>query len=159
MQTYFGVDADTRTNIAQAFARAVHDSFADLANVQLVKEFVSHDSDGSLPGIVASPTVFCFEIAGSAGERFDRNELKRVHQTLNTSIEGARFHLGQPVMIGENRAALRIALGAPLVIDIARERSLGDNLAERIDWMGKMIEQLGHQVQRLATSADIKQTS
>nr|AKB95185.1 hypothetical protein [uncultured bacterium] len=159
IKAYFGVDRTTRNKIAKAFAQAVHDCFDILPNVQLVKEFVCHDADGILPGIVLSPTVFSFEVTDDAGDRLDRDALKRLHKTLNTEIDGMRFHLGQPVMIGQNRAVLRVALGAPLVVDVARERSLGDSLDDRIGWMHNMLEQLSHQVQRLATSADIKQPS
>lgn len=156
IEAYFAVDRTTRNKIAKAFADTVHQCFDGRPNLQLVNEFVCHD-DGIFAGIVSSPTVFSFEISGDEGDRLDRDALKRLHKTLNADVDGTRFHLGQPVMIGQDRAVLRVALGAPLVVDVAKERSLGDTLADRVDWMQNMLEQLSHQVQRLATSADIQQ--
>lgn len=159
IQNYFAVDSALRKKIAKAFATALHDCFAELPNVQFIKEFICRDADGVLESIESCPTVFSLELTDDAGQRLGRDQLKRLHHRLNSEIEGMRFHLGQPVMIGEDRCVLRVALGAPLIIDVATETSLGSNLTERIDWMQQMIHRLSNQVQRLATSVDVRQPS
>lgn len=159
IESYFAIDRRVRELIAGNFARAITESFRNLPNVSLLEPFVSGGEDVALPAIVKTPTVFSIELTDSAGTPLGQDALKVLHHQLNVGAAGTRFHLGQPVMIGTDRYVLRIALGGPLVIDIATDQSKGAHLRDRLESMKRMIGQLGAQIQALTESADVLQQS
>lgn len=65
-----------------------------------------------------------------------------------------RFHIGQPVRLSAPEvpelSVLRLALGAPLVLRLAQERALGPDLAARLDWLARQLDQLVCQLTLLA---------
>ena len=104
-----------------------------------------------------APTVFSIEVTNSSGTPLDHTALKTLHHQLSTGAAGTRFHLGQPVKIGDQRHVLRIALGGPLVIDFATDQSRGTKLRDRLEALEQMIGQLGTEIQALTESVDLLQ--
>jgi len=159
IETYFAIDRSVRKTIATAFGEAIVDCLNNLPDVKLVKSFDIRANEMMLESIEGTTTVFAFEVWDSDGIRLGKSELKKVHQRLNTESDGTMFHLGQPVMIGEDRYVLRIALGAPVVIDVATDQRWGKSLSDRIESMKQMIEQLGTQIERLGHPVGVAKTS
>ncbi len=152
IETYFAIDHSIRRKIASAFSAAINDSLRDLPNVKLVRSFVSHSSEMMLENIESTSTVFSIAVTDANGKWLGKEELKTIHVRLNTGTGENCFHLGQPVKIGDDRYVLRIALGAPLVIDIATDLTWGATPADRIAMMKHLIDQLCNQIQRLSQS-------
>jgi hypothetical protein len=159
MESYFAIDRRVRELIARTFSNAIAESFRELPNVRQLEPFVSTGDDSSLPEIVKTPSVFSIELTDSSGMRLGQDALRRLHHQLNVGAAGTRFHLGQPVMISTDRYVLRIALGGPLIIDIATDQSKGLNLRDRLETLRHMIGQLGAQIQALTESAGVLQKS
>ena len=151
---YFAIDLTTRETIAHAFSAAVQSGLGNLDNVNLLTPN-SHFQADALEGITGVPTVFAFEVRDCKGARLDREALKALHLRLNQTDSGAGFHLGQPVMIGKDRYVLRVALGAPLVTEIATDQTWGDNLDSRLEAFEARLEQLGRQIQRQSAAVRV----
>ncbi len=88
--------------------------------------------EDALASIEQTPTVFALEVQGSGDQLAGQRRFEVSAQRLNHAESGTSFHLGQPVMIGENRYVLRVALGAPLVTEIATNETWGENLSARL---------------------------
>ncbi|WP_145421437.1 hypothetical protein [Planctomycetes bacterium K23_9] len=145
IDAYFRVPDHVRKRIAVAFNQAIQERFMGLSNVKLVRSFQSVDHGSYLRPIESTPTVFAVEMMDQRGHRLGRDSLKELHGQLNVTGED-RFHLGQPVAIGRDRYALRIALGAPLVTQIANGTNDDSTLQHRI---AKFQNQLGTLSQRM----------
>lgn len=157
MEAYFSIDRRVRELIAGTFASSIIERFSDLPNVRLLKPLDSEIADAMLPSIVKSPTIFAIELTDSTGTPLGREALRSLHHQLNIGAAGTRFHLGQPVKIGNQRHVLRIALGGPLVVDFATDESKGNKLRDRLETLKQMVEQLGTQIQALTESAAVLQ--
>jgi hypothetical protein len=110
----------------------------------------------------ALPTVFSFALRRRQGARshpLGAAELKGIAAQLASggdawsridvpaALRAALapcFHVGQPVRLGagDDRAVLRVAIGAPLVRRVAEDASLGARLSDRIAWLDGRVEAL-----------------
>ncbi len=158
INNYFAIDPITREAIANAFSDAVQDRIGKLSNVNLLTPYTFGPAD-ALDSIEQTPTVFALEVKGSGDQWLDKEGLKSLHQRLNDAESGTSFHLGQPVMIGENRYVLRVALGAPLVTEIATNETWGENLSARLGSLEEMIERLGAEITRQSEAVRVAQQS
>lgn len=153
-----------RDEILKSSSRAVHEALSNCAHVTLLNTSPPVGQSG--PPIESVPTVFCLGLQD--GRRaLGKAALARLHEWLNrpsamderTPSNNAAdapafsqaFHLGQPVTIAPGnmprpKTVLRVALGAPLLIDIAENSRLGISRDARLRWFEDKLEGL---VQRM----------
>ena len=156
IETYFRIDPATRHAVAEAFADTVESCFHNPPWISVIPSFHSFDPAACFDSIESRPTVFAIEISSKKGDRWDESRLKQLHQQLNRP-NAAAFHLGRPVVIGTDRCVMRIALGAPLVIDVANNRQLGPCLSDRIETMTQRLTQLSELIRAGAAVDTIEQ--
>lgn len=147
IDAYFHIDAVVRERISSEFATTVRQQFVASQHASLLKDFVVHDHDGAFPNIESATTVFALRLFDAEGTQLDREQLSWLHRRLNTQPAGTRYHLGQPVRIGAQSDVIRLALGAPLVIEVATNPALGICLTDRLQWMKQMLGQLAARIQ------------
>jgi hypothetical protein len=152
IETYFRIDPATRQAVAEAFANTVESCFADTPCVSTLPSFQAFDPNACFDSIEPTPTVYAIEITSPHGNRWDESRLNQLHRQLNRN-DAAGFHLGRPVVIGRDRCVLRIALGAPLIVEVANNRQLGRRLSHRIDWMTQRLARLSELI-GAATAVD-----
>ncbi|TWU59005.1 hypothetical protein Poly51_17900 [Rubripirellula tenax] len=152
IESFFNIPPTTRQRIADRFRVAVRENFYGSNSVGLLEPFVDIDV---LPGIVDGPTVFSLEFPGE-----NSDSLKSLHRSLVRD----GWYLGQPVAIGGGRNVLRVALGAPLMIDVANGDDGDSGLTSRLAIMAERIDALGdsvrcHRSSRLAARSRSKVSS
>ena len=155
---YYRLSKPTRESIVREFAAAVRQTFESSDRCELVRadRYVSDDEP-----FQSTPTVFGLRLMNGS-RSLDRSELKRIHSKLNRATNASselnsgvvpeKFHLGQPVQIGDDSYILRIAIGSPLVVDIATNDALGDSIGDRIEWMAGCINRLRIKLNLLLSS-------
>ena len=136
MNAFFRIPSSVRAIIFNSFSRQVTNNIAAASHSRLVETKVQ--SDSMLTSISDCPTVFTFEVTGERNG-LNREQLKTIHHCLNTDPKFGYF-LGQPVEIGKNKFGLRISIGAPLIIDVATNTSLGATLDHRLTWMRTQVQ-------------------
>ena len=154
VESYLAIDHDIRQRIAASFDKSIRLALSDKPTLTLL-----HDPDPQIEqqfsGIEPSATVFSVELRDEDGQPRMVESLKAIHQHLNlgTGAETPQpcFHVGQPVKISDDRAVLRFALGAPLVIDLATDRSLGSSLLQRLVWLDEQIQLLANRCHQLTS--------
>ena len=82
--------------------------------------------------------MFAFEVADSNKRTLSKSQLKELHNQINIDPSFG-YLIGQPVQIGTDRAVLRVALGAPLIADVATDERLGETLDHRMTWLRQRI--------------------
>ena len=132
MATFFQLDPEIREVVFFTFANEVINSILSSSQCTGVPTHV--DPTKRLPDISSYCSVFAFEVASSDNGTLAKNQLKEIHQQLNTNPRFG-YLIGQPVQIGQHRSVLRIAVGAPLIIDVITDVSLGGTLDQRMAWL------------------------
>ncbi|TWU04889.1 hypothetical protein [Stieleria varia] len=161
MRAFYALPERTRGRIASAFVQSVRRHFAAEESIELMPSFDMEDSDWIDQHGTPTPTVISFGIH-SGGQRFGERELRSLHQQLNEPAgEGGElaFHLGQPVRIGNQLWVLRIALGAPLVTEIASNSIRGETLSARLSWLDHRLSDLAHRITDLANAIAVSEPS
>lgn len=162
MEHYYDLPVASRRRVIQAFAAAAHETFDSLEHIKLIPSFRIEHADDLTGSLETTPTVFGLRIKDSSG-RLNRESLKQLHIQLNRKIGetsdhpnsdalGQSFHLGQPVKIGADMYVLRIALGSPMIVDVATNLELGESFDLRIQWMRDKLLQLRNKLNSLLGS-------
>lgn len=136
MAAFYEIEAGIREVIFSTFANEVTNS--SLASERSVVVSIKNDPEQTLTPISAYQSVFSFEVRNLHDQLLDKKQLKELHHRINTDLQHG-FLLGQPVQIGRFRSVLRIALGAPLVVAVANDQSLGRTLDHRLTWLREKI--------------------
>jgi hypothetical protein len=109
-------------------------------------------------------TVFAFQVRPPGHARhLDKSQLLALCMQLNTDVSAAwptidpalarrTFHVGQPVELGEAGHALRVALGGTMIVDVCRDRRLGETMQHRLVWLSEQIVALRRKIEALAAS-------
>ena len=149
LEAYVGVPQDTRDAIFDAFAEQVDQTLCGSDLIALTD--LPRPPDPHAPtAIQRTPTVFSWTVHDPSGHRLDRDELRQLYGLLNTNLGHAvadddparaclarALHIGQPVGLGHSGElwVLRVAMGAPLVIQLADDTTLGASLPDRLAWL------------------------
>lgn len=148
---YHALAPDRRSRVYHAFAASLIGTFDPAPTVGLglpmppVHELAS--------GLGAFPSVFSLSIDDARGAPLDKQRLAALHADLDTPLDGeapwlrTRYHLGQPVALGQpdeaRRSVLRVALGARLVRELAATPDSGTTwFREQVDGLRRKIEHL-----------------
>jgi hypothetical protein len=135
IEAFFDTPLQTRERVLDAFARLAPAALAGVEGVDVLEDVSPERTCGPLED---HQTVFSFTARDAQGRSWSRERLLALHHALNTRDERA-FHLGQPVWLGEEASgplyALRVALGAPLLCDVASDAALGADLDARLGWL------------------------
>ncbi len=110
------------TNIMESFAKVVRQRLEGDPRFELVPvPPMDRRPLATEAGWDMHQSIFPFLLHGRDKMPLTREETQRVYQLLNVSdiavIGGRRCQLGQPVLIGKNLSALRLALSARLISD------------------------------------------
>ncbi|MCI4679836.1 hypothetical protein K9U39_12055 [Rhodoblastus acidophilus] len=125
LEALFAIAPDMRAAIASAFLRETH---RHLAAAPLLKATdFRHPGDGA-------PTILPILTFDERGRAIRAANLRRAlaepaARPGRRAARGRPIHLGAPVAIG-SRDALRLALGAPQVNDVAERLAAGESFAE-----------------------------
>ena len=136
MDAFFQLSSDIREVVFYTFKSEVTNAI--LASQQCTSVWVHVDPTSTLPDISSYCSVFAFEVAGPGKQTLNKIQLKELHQKLNVDPRFG-YLIGQPVQIGQDRAVLRIALGAPLIVDVATDERLGKTLDHRMTFLREHI--------------------
>ncbi|TVQ90017.1 MAG: hypothetical protein EA397_13750 [Deltaproteobacteria bacterium] len=124
---YHAIPPQKRGRVYHTFASAVLERFgpSEILQIDVPLPPVHH----LVTGLGAYPSVFGFHVIANS-EPLPAPALRRLHAHLDDPRGPTpRFHLGQPVALGpptdEAPAVLRVALGAQLVIERARDPDAG----------------------------------
>ncbi|WP_040494354.1 hypothetical protein [Ilumatobacter nonamiensis] len=167
IDAYYDVDQQSRLRVLRAFESMVPSIMADFSSLALDEVAPPLLEDGVQRLLESKMTVFPFALSTDGSARLGREELVDVHRWMfedrsDAAIEladserallGRRIHLGQPVSVGVDRrgpAVLRIAIGAPKIVDLATDVRLGASLADRLDRLADEITTTGRALQLCA---------
>ncbi|MEM9826812.1 MAG: hypothetical protein AAF958_09495 [Planctomycetota bacterium] len=133
MDRFFAVPNRMRRGIAQAFHEGVRRLGSDHETIDANTWTVRPPEDLSFSG--DTPTVLPLRLPIT-----DRGELQELHKHLNFQHG---YHLGQAVKIAGDQWALRVALGASLLSDVATCELWGATLDRRVQMLQDRLSQLG----------------
>jgi selenocysteine lyase/cysteine desulfurase len=165
MDAYFALPPQRRAAVLGGFAELVPSVLSSSPRIELVgvppsvRDLSADASHVPASSLSSHETVFSFRVrAGNGYLAADRlNELHRDLNEIPGSASGdatdgveTGFHLGQPVCFGDGSAALRIALGAPLAVQLATDTALGRSLKDRLAWLRGRLEILVQHLERWA---------
>lgn len=166
MAQYYALPKAVRSAICARFAALVHERFSGHAQFQLCMP----SSDLTKRSAYPYPTIFPFQVCRPGNNGFlDLSSLSRLRDRLeqgepqeaDASHTRQRFHIGQPVLLNTTDtpdvpqlAVLRLALGAPLIVRLAGDTSLGADLTARFTWLDRQLRQLLSQLALLALQED-----
>ena len=136
MDVFFQLAPDVREVVFYTFSNEVTNSI--LASQFCTGVATEIDQTKTLPDISSYRSVFAFEVSSLKSGLLGKNQLKELHQRLNNDPSFG-YLIGQPVQIGENRAVLRIAAGAPLIVDVMTDTRLGETLDHRLSRLRQQI--------------------
>jgi len=137
MEAFYKTNSDVREVVFSIFAKEVANTIAASRSCSMFPTS-STDTANNLPNISSRCSVFAFEVKGPNAPPLSKAQLKELHQQLNIDRR-YRFLIGQPVQLGANRCVLRVALGAPMIVDVATNRTLGKTLDHRLSLLRENI--------------------
>lgn len=173
MKRYYALPSPVRHDIMARFSRIACDSLGESTMTELWLPPSGLMDGAQIPycGIIPF-IVYRSHDAKRRRQRqdcMDSSQLKIMHERLGsascdhlpasstlTERESlrVRFHLGQPVILGQAEqsacAVLRVALGAPLLIRLATDTALGADLDARSGWLQQQFRLLVKKMDTLA---------
>ncbi|MCA9684673.1 MAG: hypothetical protein KC457_20980, partial [Myxococcales bacterium] len=158
IEDYYQTDACSRSSILHTWELAVPELLGSSPHVSLAPVEPSCASGGRHT-LESTVTVFPFFLRReSRGPFLGKSELLRIFHWLNRNLAdllpeiddseravlARKIHIGQPVLLtsgdAEERAVLRLAIGAALVTRVAGDLRLGATLAARQQWLRAQIQ-------------------
>ncbi|QEF98773.1 hypothetical protein Mal15_28290 [Stieleria maiorica] len=127
--------------IVARFADSTVRHHSSRPEIELCDPFDHRDSDWADGDSEPYPTVFSFFV-NDGTNRLDKQALSRLHRSVNDAQNSMPIHLGQPVTLAPGHHVLRIALGAPLVTQIAHDSQWGNDLEARLDRLDDRISRV-----------------
>ena len=163
IQAYYDVSDHARLKIMRCFEAAVPETFSQGDGIELMPVFAPIEDPHQERLLESKTTVFGFRVRID-GKLLDRATLRKWHQRINLPIETtdspdrsaleACYHLGQPVPFADGSSALRIALGGAMIVRIATDESIGNDLTARLDWLKTQLLRLRTKLQYLIAEAN-----
>ena len=160
IRAFESVPRQQRQEIMRGFERSAMSRISEQAELQLLPPFEHGLSDWADPESHVASTVISFGVhAGSnRTRRLDRHSLAAIHRALNCEQQSLPVQLGQPVAIAPEYCVLRIALGAPLLVRIAQDQTLGPDLTTRLNWLDGKLRTTAERIVAEIPNAAIDQT-
>ncbi|MEO1528425.1 MAG: hypothetical protein AAFX06_23630 [Planctomycetota bacterium] len=155
IQAFQSVAPLERAAIMQSFAHSAVEHLSARSGLSVLPAFEQQQSDWVTTQDGYAPTVISFSVQSS--ESFGRKALSTIHRSLN-QLEPMPIQLGQPVQISPGNWVLRVALGAPLLVRVAKDASLGDDLTTRLNWLDDTLRNVAQEVESLAASTLLNET-
>jgi uncharacterized protein YndB with AHSA1/START domain len=147
MQAYYACPGDRRLAVLRQFERLGREVIGGAASLDLLTEFEPVESDEEERLLESKTTVFTVRMRRlDTGERLGLDALRRVARWMNADHGdvaprlAAAVHVGQAVQLG-GTAALRLALGGPLIVAVAEDLSLGPTFESRAAWLEARVEE------------------
>ena len=164
MDAFYATDGAARLRILRAFERLVPEVFGASESIELLAVYPPVYGEDRL--LQSKTTVFSFRVRGHDSHYFDRDELLELHGELNEDVAAVYphldatvlatpFHLGQPVNIGADGCALRVALGGELIVRVARDTALGETFEDRLAWLHRQLMTLRNKIELIAAARAI----
>ncbi|MCA9693170.1 MAG: hypothetical protein KC636_26475 [Myxococcales bacterium] len=169
LRAYYDTPAELRYRVLRAFEELVPRILGASPCVTLQRVSPPVVDDAAVRLLESKTTVFPFYVhpPGEPSARLDLEELRAVYQALNTALApepdasvrdaaalARRFHVGQPVQLGSgDRAALRVALGGPLIVSLASDGALAADVDARIAWLKDQLTWLARKLELLVARA------
>ena len=165
IQAYYACPGTSRYAVLRAFEQDAPRALSSAECVELLTVYPPVEADDRERLLESKTTVYGFKV-----RRLDRpdrpllgrDELKRVARWLNQDLSDVpdvpnpeslaiMVHLGQPVALGSSgEAALRLALGGPLIESIAVGPDRGETLDRRLEWMRDSLEALARKLDSIS---------
>ena len=136
MEAFYNIEPDVSEVILSVFANEVTNAISASRSCMMLP--VETDAESSLPSISSYESVFTFEVNNADQNPLSKTQLKTLHQQLNIDTKQG-FLVGQPVQLGQNCCALRVALGASTIADVATNSRFGNTFDQRLTWMRENI--------------------
>ena len=136
MEAFYETELDVREVVFFIFANEVTNTISASRSCSLLPTNAS--TENNLPNISSYCSVFAFEVSNLNQTPLSKAQLKELHQQLNIDPKFS-FLIGQPVQLGQNRCILRVALGAPMIVDVATDTNFGETLDHRLSWLRENI--------------------
>ena len=144
MDAYYATEGTARLRLLRHFERVVPEVFGASDTIELLAVYPPVYGEDRL--LQSKTTVFSFRIRSRDGRFLSKDELQSLHEDLNKDVSdmypayspailSEMFHLGQPVAIGADGCALRVALGSELIVRVTGDPHLGTTLDERLRWL------------------------
>ncbi|WP_182865709.1 hypothetical protein [Stieleria mannarensis] len=143
--SFASIATQSISEIMARFAESTVRHLSRRREIELCDSFDHRDSDWADGNIQPCPTVFSFFV-NDGTNRFDKPALIRLHRSVNDAQHSMPIHLGQPVTLAPGHHVLRIALGAPLVTQIATDIQWGRNLEQRLDSLDDHLSRVADQI-------------
>jgi len=136
MEAFYKIQLDVREVVFFTFANEVANTISASRSCSMLP--TNNNTENNLPNISSYCSVFAFEVNNLTETPFSKAQLKELHQQLNIDTR-LNFLIGQPVQLSQNRCVLRIALGAPMIVDVATNTDIGQTLDHRLSWLRENI--------------------
>ena len=165
IEAYYQVPDDDRLRVLRTFEIEVPRLFSDSEFIKMMPAFPLLHDDVQTRLLESKTTVFAFRV--QSGDRMlNRDEMAELHRLLNRAGQSSDhrqskqlFHLGQPVRFRDGSAALRIALGGELIVRIATDKTMGETLDDRLNWLREQLNLLRSRLETLIAGSSISSKS
>lgn len=172
IEAYYETPSSLRQAVMREFESAVPAALGESAQIEVVPVSPIRDRD-STRYLEAATTVFPFFVYDADGEPMSKGTLKRVFRLLNRDLSGAlpsamphekavlarQIHIGQPVTLSglddEDRSVLRVALGGPMVTQVATDVRVGPTIEARTSWLKAQLEILRRKIELIVAHYDV----
>jgi hypothetical protein len=167
IEAYYNVPNDARLRVLRFFESEVPQVFGASHCIRLLPVFPPLYDDASDRLLESKTTVFSFWVT-PPGRRnsLGKSELKRLHAELAADVSAIycntdsiicreKYHIGQPVDLGQAGCVLRVALGGTLITRVSTDTSIGESLDARLDWLGNQLRGLRQKIECLATTFSV----
>lgn len=162
IDAYYAAPSDARLRVLRFFEAEVPRILGGSDSIRMLSVFPPVYDDMSERLLESKTTVFGFWVQPpGARAPLDKATLKQMHAEMATDLShtycgfdaevmSGKYHLGQPVDLGPAGSVLRVALGGELITRVSTDRSLGESLDERLEWLHEQLFGLRQKVEYLA---------
>jgi len=164
IDAYYAAPSNARLRVLRFFEAEVPRILGESDSIRMLPVFPPVYDDMSERLLESKTTVFGFWVQPpGARSPLNKATLKQMHAELASDLSQAycgfdaqimsgQFHLGQPVDLGPAGSVLRVALGGELITRVSTDRSLGESLEERLEWLHEQLYCLRQKIEYLALS-------
>jgi hypothetical protein len=162
IDAYYQAPAESRLRVLRFFESEAPRILGASSAIRMLPVFPPVYDDTSERLLESKTTVFGFWVTPPGADApLDKSQLKQIHAELVTDLATScpevgpqamsrKFHVGQPVDLGQAGAVLRVALGGELIARVATDSRLGKNLDQRLSWLHDELVGLRSKIECLA---------
>lgn len=152
IESFLALEPGARAEVITSFAAQVPAALREVPGVECLEAPPGAHLPEARDPLEVCPTVFTFRVRDLDGRAWDKARLLELHTHLNTHGPEI-FHLGQPAPLGRGGHGLRVALGAPLAIELAGGGAPGQTLEARLSWLGRRLDALAGALERAISTS------